>query len=236
MGLSYSERLSFNRSVCVRGVREFATGDRINSIHWPTTARLGQLYVRDFDSEVLPSFDILLNLRDNWQTQEQFELAVSVVLSIIYLGFSIDASPKLYLDPPLESPTLVPVMSDLPQLTVGFELISEILTRVDPVTVAAAAEAFAEGAEDERDLLIVMPVNEPTIKSGSDGDVIVYPVQLCVIDRSQFAAFEEPVSIMGARRSTESQASSPAHSYRDYRKAAVFLRQIDGDIDQGIVL
>lgn len=50
------------RSLDFFGVREYAPGDPIRHIHWPSTARLGRLVVREFERTVTDQVTILLDL------------------------------------------------------------------------------------------------------------------------------------------------------------------------------
>jgi len=86
----------------VRGVREFVHGDSPRLIHWASSARVGRLLVREFEAEGLPGYDILLNLRANWVNREQFELAVSIVHSLMNLGFKLGGAPDLLVVPTLD--------------------------------------------------------------------------------------------------------------------------------------
>jgi len=57
----------FERTVSVNGVRAYVSGDSLNWIHWPTSARQGSLFVRLFDST--PSGDWLIFLDLDRQAQ-----------------------------------------------------------------------------------------------------------------------------------------------------------------------
>ena len=58
---------TLDRSVSAVSVREYAQGDSLHRVHWPTSARRDDLYVRTFDS--MPSGDwwILLDLNERVQ-------------------------------------------------------------------------------------------------------------------------------------------------------------------------
>jgi uncharacterized protein (DUF58 family) len=53
--------------VSTTGVRNYISGDSLKSIHWPTTARQGSLYVRLFDSTPSGDWWIFLDLDDQIQ-------------------------------------------------------------------------------------------------------------------------------------------------------------------------
>jgi uncharacterized protein (DUF58 family) len=57
----------FERTVSTTGVRNYVSGDSLKSIHWPTTARQGSLYVRLFDSTPSGDWWIFLDLDDQIQ-------------------------------------------------------------------------------------------------------------------------------------------------------------------------
>ena len=72
----------------VRGVRDFQTGDPLRRIHWPSTARRGQLLVKEFDLEASTSVWIALDLDASVQAGEgeasTEEHAVKIVSSIAH--------------------------------------------------------------------------------------------------------------------------------------------------------
>lgn len=47
----------------VRGVRPYRPGDALNRIHWPTTARRGRLYAKEFELDPIADYWILLDLQ-----------------------------------------------------------------------------------------------------------------------------------------------------------------------------
>ncbi len=51
------------RSLDFFGVREYAPGDPIRHIHWPSTARMGEVIVREFERTVTDQATILLDLQ-----------------------------------------------------------------------------------------------------------------------------------------------------------------------------
>jgi hypothetical protein len=167
MGLRSSSSIAVVQSTSVRGVREFKVGDSTRHIHWPSTARLGKLLVREFDNETLPVFDLLLDLEADWSSREQFELAVCVLHSLVRLGYNLGCVPELFLNPPLSSSAVAEqLMFDLPQTPEGMKQLSEILARVEPIKVKEkTADRESSNIEDwrsiprlgERPLLTVLP-------------------------------------------------------------------------------
>lgn len=50
IGEGVNTKRSWDHTVTVSGVREYSPGDSLRYIHWPTSARRGELFVRTFDS------------------------------------------------------------------------------------------------------------------------------------------------------------------------------------------
>jgi hypothetical protein len=189
MGHATSSSVITHQSSSFRSVREFRSGDSMRHIHWASTARQGKMLVREFDSEILPVFDILLNLRANYRSQEQFELTVKLVNSLVHLGHNLGHMPRLLLNPSTESGDLQDLLVDLPHIPPGLALTAEILARVEPITkVAANRKSFDDEPKNEaetwdhindRPLVTVLPTSEKIVKhSPGRGDVICLPVEV----------------------------------------------------------
>ncbi len=80
----------------VAGVREYAPGDSFNRIHWPSTARTGQLMSKEFELD--PTADIWLLLDLDRAAQVQREWVRPIGLSAGHLPW----------EPPLPDPILAP--------------------------------------------------------------------------------------------------------------------------------
>lgn len=66
-----------------RGLRAYVPGDSPRHIHWPTSAKTGNLLVREFEIESSGFVYIVLDSCPDYESQEYFELAVSVVASML---------------------------------------------------------------------------------------------------------------------------------------------------------
>ncbi len=225
MGISSVSSVVTTQSTSVRGVREFKNGDSLRHIHWASTARVGKLLVREFESEVLPVFDLFLDLTANWRDQEQFELAVLLFHSLAHLGYGMGSLPQLTLNPALESATVASLMSDLPQIPTSVGWISQVLARVEPITLSDLPREERQESDlstalvgpAERPLLCIQPLHEGLIKSSSKrGDHIVYPIKLCVADRASISDVSS-TSALENRPSGSSEATVIAvlHSEND---------------------
>ena len=177
------------QSMSVKGVREFRHGDSPRMVHWPSSARLGRLLVREYESEGMPGFDLLLNLRNNWRSEEQFELAVALAHSIVHLGHKVGLLPEFIVIPNLDadSPTLPSFMADMPIVLAGLSRMSEILARVEIISDEATAdERLADlGELSSQALLTIRPAEVTQAGDIQDPDLAV---ELAVIPRTHSAA------------------------------------------------
>jgi uncharacterized protein (DUF58 family) len=191
MGLVASRKSTNVVSSSVRGVREFVHGDSPRLIHWASSARVGRLLVREFEAEGLPGFDILLNLRANWVNRDQFELAVSIVLSLMNLGYKLGGAPDLLVVPTLdgENKYLPYFMKDMPTLPSGLARTGHLLARVEPLKQgkASATQTTSLGESTHQALLTI----RPTTSEDADSNLIIETVDLAVIPRTWEAALAQ---------------------------------------------
>jgi uncharacterized protein (DUF58 family) len=64
-------------------LREYVVGDDLRRVHWRTSARVGELMVREYTDTSLPAMVVLLDDRDEAHTAESFEEACEVAASIV---------------------------------------------------------------------------------------------------------------------------------------------------------
>lgn len=190
MGQASSSSVITHQSSSFRSVREFKSGDSLRHIHWASTARLGKMLVREFDSEMLPVFDLLLNLRANYRSADQFELTVTLINSLVHLGHNLGHMPRLLIHPPIESAEVQSLLFDLPNMPPGLGSVAEILARVEPITrVAANRTSFEEEVTpddfenwskvQDRPILTVVPTSDKIVKyAAGKGDVVCLPVDV----------------------------------------------------------
>lgn len=74
------------------GVREYQPGDPLGRVHWRTTARRGDLAVREFEAERTTRLAILLDNRggdaDAWRARDRLDLQARVAASIAAYAFN----------------------------------------------------------------------------------------------------------------------------------------------------
>ncbi|MGH9552551.1 MAG: DUF58 domain-containing protein, partial [Terriglobales bacterium] len=200
IGVSTSASVTTYQSTYYRSVREWRTGDSLRHVHWASSARTNKLLVREFDQEVLPVFDLLLNLRANWRNPEQFELAVSTLSSLCDCGYRQGKVPELQIDPPVNCEAMAKLMADIPPEAAGFDRVLEILARVEPVPPSREDGAKTNDDEEEEGskyipLLAVLPCDDEVLKFfPGRGDVVCSPVEIAMVSR-QWKEVEEPVEL-----------------------------------------
>ena len=79
-------------SVTFHRLREYVVGDDLRGVHWPSTARLGQLVVRHNVDTAQPYTVVLLDLDPERYSAESFEEAVDAAASIS-MSLSADKAP-----------------------------------------------------------------------------------------------------------------------------------------------
>jgi len=161
-------------SSSVRSLREFRLGDSPRFIHWPTSAKTGKLMIREFESEGLPAFDLLLDLTSEWKTEEQFELAVSTTLSLMQLGFRLGGSPELFILPSTESDLekLPTILTDLPPAAPGIGWASQILARVEALQVRDPDYIVPVPRLSENNSMALLCVRPSAMTYAADGTTV----------------------------------------------------------------
>ena len=216
MGHATNNSVITQQSSSFRSVREFRSGDSMRHIHWGSSARQGIIMVREFDSEMLPIFDILLNLRSNYRTPEQFELTVALVNSLVHLGHNLGHMPRIKLNPPADSPEVQNLLFDLPHMPPNMALIAEILARVEPITKLGANRTNFDLDEDtdddsfkkwdkvnDRPTVTVVPTIDKIAKVvPGKGDIMCCPVEVVEIPPN-WEDVEEQMALAAASEKDE---------------------------------
>ena len=65
-------------------IREFQSGDSLGTVHWKTSAKTGNLRVKQFQSHNLQSYIVTLDLKDSPLQEEILEERVSQAASMVY--------------------------------------------------------------------------------------------------------------------------------------------------------
>lgn len=81
-GASRTSLYSPQTTTNVATVRAYQPGDSLNRIHWPSTARIGALMVKEFDLEPSGNLWIVLDLHRRWQAGEGDESTLEYAINI----------------------------------------------------------------------------------------------------------------------------------------------------------
>jgi uncharacterized protein (DUF58 family) len=107
------------------GLRPYVAGDRLRLLHWPTLARSGELFVRDFEGSGTDAVTVIMDDRADFVDAAGFEGIISATA-----GIGIEAS-KLGLG--LELRTLGGVSLDIQAGSTLSRSILRVLATLDPV-------------------------------------------------------------------------------------------------------
>lgn len=72
------------------GIREYRDGDNVRAIHWRSSARTGQLMIREMAANAPPQLIVVLNLRTWKQRQDSLEIveqAIELAAALVCYGF-----------------------------------------------------------------------------------------------------------------------------------------------------
>jgi uncharacterized protein (DUF58 family) len=194
-------------SSSVRSLREFVTGDSYRMIHWASSAKTGKLLVREFESEGLPGYDVLIDLLAPWKNEEQFELAVSLANSLLNLGFRMGGAPELFVIPdPQSRPDQLPLcLQDVPSSAPGIARWAQVLARVEAISAISPnlePQLPDFGAENKLALLAIRPAQE----TSEVEPLVPETVEMWVMSR----AFREPANAAEKAESWQRKGGLPA--------------------------
>jgi len=176
VGMRFANVRAFSQSSSVRGLREFRTGDSLRHIHWPSSARLSRLLVREFDSETIPMYNLFIDLESRWLNRRQFELAVCVLYSLVHFGYDHDILPEVFVSPQIDSDEMDEFMFDLPQMKPPLDLLGEILARVEPLPASASKQKTNPSVRYQS--LAIVPSKEVMLIAGGQSS----PVNLVAVE------------------------------------------------------
>lgn len=140
----------FERTVSSTGVRQYVPGDSLNAVHWPTSARQGQLYVRQFDSTPAGDWWIFLDMDQQVQHGRGYaateEHAIILAASLADrgiragkgVGLVAHGQHLIWLPPDHSDSQRHQIMRDLAQIHPGPTPLTALLTRTRPIAGRAA--------------------------------------------------------------------------------------------------
>jgi uncharacterized protein (DUF58 family) len=135
---------TFERTVSTHGVRDYVPGDALNSIHWPTSARQGSLFVRLFDSTPAGDWWLFLDLDEQVQIGQGFnsteEHGIILAASLADRGLRTGRAVGLithgqglaWLPPQTGDNQRQEILRTLAQINAGPRPLGELLDRIQP--------------------------------------------------------------------------------------------------------
>lgn len=92
LGLRQPTRRRVEESTTVLGVRDYIPGDRLSRIHWPASARRGELQTKEFELHVTSELLFIVDAaRSSFQTgpRDRFELEMTIAASLMKHAFDL---------------------------------------------------------------------------------------------------------------------------------------------------
>lgn len=72
-----------NIASITRNLREYIPGDSPRTVHWPTSAKANNLYVREFEIETTGNINIMFDSSYQFENEYYYELAVTTVATLL---------------------------------------------------------------------------------------------------------------------------------------------------------
>ena len=126
------QRKSLDITPHAAGVREYVPGDPMKRIHWPTSARRGQMMVKEFEQDPQAEVWIYLDAQDRPQAEKRYELPLEQAD-----GWLFGRKPK-YVMPPSTFEYAASIAASLAHYfleqrrAVGFAAVSQTQTIIQP--------------------------------------------------------------------------------------------------------
>ncbi len=144
-------------------LREYVQGDDPRLIHWPTSARLGTLMLREHVELRRPEFTVVLDAANSVATPEDFEEMVDVVASIAIHALESSVDVTVRTTSRVHPGEIRPISNDT--------LVLDLLT---PVSQAATdqtlplAEIFRAGLDQRMIVVVTGPDGPSSTMAGAD--------------------------------------------------------------------
>jgi uncharacterized protein (DUF58 family) len=143
-------------SAAFHAIREFQMGDDLRHVHWRTTAKRGELMVRQFVDTRRSSEVVVLDTRENSYSVDAFEEAIEIAGSITLAAYA-ERRPCRLLLPGQKDSVLSEKLETLDRLALvkPLPLMStpELLAPVSFATKNASALIIVSGVDDPADLI-----------------------------------------------------------------------------------
>lgn len=138
-GEGLPSRRAMEQSLRTTGVRDYVPGDNIRWIHWPTTARRDQLYVRTFDNTPVSDWWIVLDMDESVQAGqgESTTAETSVILAAslaseglqsgLAVGLASNSEQAVWMPPKLGAAQNLAILRQLAGVSTGSQTLDAFL-------------------------------------------------------------------------------------------------------------
>ena len=191
---SSQRRLTADPQAGFQSLREYVHGDDPRLIHWPTTARTGELMVREFVEVRRPQYTVVLDTSAQVASPEDFEEMVDVAASIacraLGSGYSVVVRVTTRTRPGVRAPLD------------NREQVLDLLTPVEQdsgTALLAVASLFTAGVGSEFIVLVTGP-RGPSSTLASDGDHVVVRIGVGATTHGQLGGMSAPDAATFAAR------------------------------------
>ena len=191
---SAQRRLTADPQAGFQSLREYVHGDDPRLIHWPTTARTGELMVREFVEVRRPQYTVVLDTSADVASPEDFEEMVDVAASVACRALGSGYSVVVRVTTRARPGGRVPLDNR--------EQVLDLLTPVQQDSGTAllpVASLFTAGMGSEFIVLVTGP-RGPSSTFGSDGDQVVVRIGVGASPHGQRGGIAAPDATTFATR------------------------------------
>lgn len=171
-------------------VREYAPGDPLKSIHWPTTARRGKLMVKEFEQDPQAEVWIFIDLQDGVHYAKLYTPPVFVAVQLLY------GRPPKFILPPSTLEYSVSIAASLSHYFIGQKRAVGLAAAGRRATVIPAERSDRQESkiletlaflEDDGDLSLaaLAPMQAHQLKTGSSVILITPEVRADIVSATE---------------------------------------------------
>jgi uncharacterized protein (DUF58 family) len=182
VGEGRSRPNAFERTVSATGVRGYVPGDSLSRIHWPTSARKGDLHIRLFDSTPAGNWWIFLDLDEQTQVGQDEDSTTehSIILTASLadqglrqgraVGLVTHGQELVWLPPQVGDGQRHKMLRELAVIQPGSRSLAELLTRSQTILQQITSLVIITAASDQRPWVEALL---PFLKRGSVATVLL---------------------------------------------------------------
>lgn len=180
-----------------RGVREYSSGDPLRHVHWRSTARKGQLMVKEFDAGFTTNVALFLQLTKDSEIGEGGATTLEAMCS--HAAFLADEMLNR------GSPVLLPALEGVEEFSHSSEIryrkICDALAKAEadrPYSFASEIERCRKFLPPQCTVVLMIAIVEPGMDEAIRLLTANYPVVVYVYDANSFARPSQKSSIRSA--------------------------------------